>query len=141
MDAKPPQHLVDNVKNDPHDDTARLVLADWLEEHGLGSQADFQRWMVDAHPIRSLSPRTVSSFPEQVKLKIDLLPVAMQSLLPPPIRGGRPIVTPGMEGKVLMHGKRGRWDRMTWSEWKLCEVDLFAAWAGWWGDASRLPFG
>lgn len=36
--------LLDNIRDNPHDDLARLVYADWLEENGQGGQGTFIRW-------------------------------------------------------------------------------------------------
>jgi uncharacterized protein (TIGR02996 family) len=35
--------LIDTIRDDPDDDSARLVYADWLEEHGQSDRAEFMR--------------------------------------------------------------------------------------------------
>jgi uncharacterized protein (TIGR02996 family) len=42
------QAFIEAISANPFDLTARLVFADWLDEHGEGQQAEIQRWMARA---------------------------------------------------------------------------------------------
>ena len=46
--------LLADIRENPHDDTPRLVFADWLDDHGEPERAAFIRAQVDAAAIRAV---------------------------------------------------------------------------------------